>query len=103
MNKTLKLMTDYDCFPLWDVNDGLNIVPDSLPLPEEIKLRLERWAKYYDETLSRDDPLSSKFRSEEEELAFENEGKALWQILKEELGADYKVIYFSNLESKILE
>ena len=103
MTKRIKLMADYESFPLWDVDEVGNLNPDELPLSQETKERLERWADRYDATLNRQDPLASGFASPSEEAAFEEEGRALWKKLEEELGAEFRVLYYSQAESRLLE
>lgn len=88
-------MTDYDCSPLWDMDEGLQIDIDDLPLTHSTKERLLKWSDIYDEILNMDDPASSGFASKEDEEAFEEEGIKLWQKLKEEIGKNCQVFYFS--------
>ena len=95
-------MADYECFPLWGVDRVGNVDPEDLPLSDETKSWLERWAEAYDQTLNRQDPLSSGFATQQDEDAFESEGKALWNKLKDELGSAYHVLYYSQRESKLL-
>lgn len=104
MPKHIKLMADYDCYPLWSMAPDHvgNINPETLPLSPEIKLRLQQWAKAYDETLNRDDPASSGFKSEDDAVAFEEEGMRLWQRLCQELGPEYEVAYFSESSQQLL-
>jgi hypothetical protein len=103
MTTQIKLMADYNCFLLWNMNEISNIDPNTLPLSIEIKQRLENWAYCYDVTLNLDDPLSSGFPTAEAGITFEEEGKALWKILQETLGSEYIVFYFSQTESKLLD
>ena len=104
MPKHIKLMADYDCYPLWSMapDHVSNINPETLSLSAEIKLRLQQWAKAYDETLNRDDPASSGFKSEDDAVAFEEEGMRLWQCLCQELGPAYEVVYFSESSQQLL-
>ncbi len=107
MTQTLKLMADYGGTVLWRV-DGDQAGPiepdslDSLPIPVELQKALQRWAAKYDDTLNHDYPPDSGFASAEDEKAFEIEGKRLWESLKSALGADWKVVYFSNSEGRLL-
>jgi hypothetical protein len=102
MPKKIKLMPDYECSPLWDIDEGGEITPDELPLSEETSDRLKMWARKYDRTLDKKDPKSSGFKSSEEEEAFEAEGRKLWEDIQKELGDDYEVLYFSQTESELL-
>ncbi|THK38787.1 hypothetical protein EHS39_07095 [Ensifer sp. MPMI2T] len=77
--RTLKLMPDYHCFPLWE-NAGkaaTNVDPASLPIPEDLILRLNSWAAKFNATLNPDDPIKSGFKSETLEQAFLDEGRYL--------------------------
>jgi len=101
MQETIKLMADYECFPLWkcDPVGTANLDPDTLPLSAETKKRLRNWAEWYDSTLNPDDPASSRFASKEDEQAFEEEGRSLYKILLKELNSTYNVAYFSESDT----
>ncbi|MBB3290986.1 MULTISPECIES: hypothetical protein [unclassified Rhizobium] len=92
--RTIKVMADYQCFPLWEASPGAvgNIDPKDLPISFSLRQRLMAWAKTFDATLNIDDPLSSGFGSERERIEFREEGATLAQQLQEELGARYIVI-----------
>lgn len=92
--RTIKLMADYHCWPLWGVaaDDLGDIDPADLPLSEDLRLRLRRWAAAYDATLVEDDPVRSGFASDAAAAAFEAEGRALGEALATELGDGYRVI-----------
>ncbi|WP_118988300.1 hypothetical protein [Photorhabdus sp. CRCIA-P01] len=93
--KRIKLMVDYDCYPLWIDSDGEvgNIDPDVLPISDFLKEELNNWSKQYDETLNLDDPLSSRFSTPEEEIVFKEKGQYLREKLQTELGNNYEVVY----------
>jgi hypothetical protein len=102
--KTLKLMPDYGCSPLWESGgEPYNVEPDQLPLTAETKAALRAWADAYDRTLNQDYPPDSGFPTPEDEEAFETEGRQLWKKLQSELGAHYKVVYFSQRDGKCYE
>jgi hypothetical protein len=107
MSTTLKLMADYGGTVLWRL-DGDQSGPieldamNALPIPAELQHTLQEWAGKYDATLNQDYPPDSGFASDEDELAFEIEGKRLWESLKLALGADWEVFYFSNSEGRLL-
>ena len=104
MLRRIKLMADYDCYPLWSMEPDHvgNINPKTLSLSPETKLRLQQWAKAYDETLNRDDPASSGFKNEDDAVAFEEEGLHLWQRLRQELAPEYEIAYFSESSQQLL-
>src|SRR5437899_3366550 len=93
--RLLKLMADYECFPLWEVRkDGTrNVSPDDLPITAEMRTALHEWAAACDRTLDEDYPPDSVFGSPAEEDAFEAEGRRLWRDLQVQLGAGWNVIY----------
>lgn len=94
--QNLKLMPDYNCFPLWcmDPDEYDNIDPNELPLSNRLKQDLTAWAGRYDAILNWDDPVNSDFKSEEEEQQFKEDGKELHQRLQEELKGKVKVTYY---------
>lgn len=102
MYKRIKLMTDYNYYPLWDMDDVGDIEPWELPLSEETIERLLNWQKIYDGIIDWDDPASAGFASVEEEIAFEREGISLWQQLQKELGDEYEVVYKSQLLHRVV-
>ncbi|GBF81116.1 hypothetical protein [Aphanothece sacrum] len=102
MTKKIKLMADYNYYPLWDMEDPDNIDPNELPLTQETKKRLLQWSKTYDQILSLDDPSSSDFANEIEAKVFESEGIQLWKQLQQELKPEYEVFYFSEERGKLL-
>ena len=104
MAKVLKLMPDYQCFPLWLAgNEFGNADPGSLPLSDELKIALNRWAQAYDLTLNQDYPPDSKFQSKVEEDAFEAEAMRLRKELQIQLGTEFKIVYYSQREGRLFE
>lgn len=91
--RVIKLMADYQCFPLWETSPGQvgNIDPKDLPISHELKMQLLAWAQIYDETLNMDDPTCSGFQSDEDEIEFKRVGNELGERLKAELGIDFNV------------
>ncbi|MEW8460666.1 MAG: hypothetical protein AB2653_10220 [Candidatus Thiodiazotropha endolucinida] len=102
MVRQLKLMPDYECFSLWDIDRVDNIDPASLPISDNLKERIGRWEDAYDSTLNQDDPTASGFKSPDEENAFDIEGRSIWKGLKSELGESYDVRYFSVVENRLI-
>jgi hypothetical protein len=106
MTKRIKLMPDYGCSPLWEYADGdlvANPQPDELPLSDGLRAALRRWAEAYDATLKPEDPRASGFAAPAAEAAFEANGQRLWKQLREELGHDSEVFYFSHRDGRIHE
>lgn len=94
--QTLKLMPDYGCYPIWriePIDEFDNLDPNDLPIPTELKKDLMDWADRYDAILNQDDPRSSGFKSESEELKFREDGKELHRRLQEELGEEVKITF----------
>ncbi len=91
--RTLKLMADYDCFPLWEASPCRvgNVDPASLPISEALAMQLTVWAQTYDNTLCRNDPIRSGFGDKRAEERFALEGRQLGERLRIELGPDYDV------------
>ncbi|MFK3974357.1 hypothetical protein ACI2KS_26905 [Pseudomonas sp. NPDC087358] len=94
--KTIKLMADYQCHPLWhdSMDEFGDIDPQDLPLSSELRARLAQWARDYDQTLNLDAPQDSGFKSEALEAEFTAEGHRLASCLREELGAGYVITEF---------
>ena len=92
--KTIKLMADYGCFPLWNTSPSEvgNIDPGTLPLSGALRTDLLEWAKSYDQTLDLNDPLGSGFKSDQEEERFRQRGRMLGERLQAELGGEIKVV-----------
>jgi|GEM_PF-1105416 len=91
--RKLKLMADYECWPLWEASPGVvgNVDPDALPISQTLKDRLFRWAADFDATLNRDDPRRSGFPAAQDEAEFLERGAALGAALQAELGPAFKV------------
>ncbi len=86
--RSLKLMADYECFPLWEQTetDTDNIDPEDLPISQGLRDALNAWAQRYDDTLDRADPRRSGFSNSEAKAAFNATGQALLDRLEAELG-----------------
>ena len=92
--KHIKLMPDYQCFPLWDLTPDAygDLDPKALPISELLQGQLMDWARTYDQTLNWQDPARSGFVTVEAKNSFEAEGLRLANQLREELGAEYAVL-----------
>ena len=102
MTKRLKIMPEYECFSLWDVGSSDNIDSALLPITDDLKERIMSWEVAYDATLNQDNPTASGFRDAAEESAFDNEGRLIWEKLKNELGDSYDITYFSIKENALI-
>jgi hypothetical protein len=101
--KIIKLMADYQCFPLWAAGGEVgNVDPATLPISEATRTRLADWAAAFDRTLKDENPRESGFEDPAEAAAFEKEGSELWRALLRELSPEYTVVYYSRVERRVL-
>lgn len=93
--KTIKLMADYRCFPLWNVSPGdyANISPNSLPISSSLRQDLNAWADEYDRTLDLNSPSDAGFDSQRAADQFVATGYSLLNRLQKELGSSYKITH----------
>jgi len=91
--RAIKLMADYQCYPLWEASSEVvgNIDPETLPLSKELIDRLNTWANDYDATLNLDDPAASGFANEQAKEEFASRAIMLAEDLRSELGPEYIV------------
>jgi hypothetical protein len=89
----LKLMADYDCWPIWLDDEVGNVDPATLAISAELRDRLRVWAARFDAILVRDDPVRSSFGSEAAERSFHLDGVQLVVELQNELGSAHSVRY----------
>jgi hypothetical protein len=95
MQRHIKLMWDYHCWPLWETEaEHYALEPDSLPLSETTKHQLLRWASIPDAKLAEhlDYPGDITWTMAETRI-FEAEGEALREIVQCELGAGFHLTY----------
>ena len=98
----IKLMVDYDCHPLWDLDDPGNIDPETLPLSAGTRAALRAWAEAYDATLDCEDPPASGFASLGQAVEHHREGARLRERLRAELGQAVEVVYWSPEPSELV-
>lgn len=104
MTKKIKLMAEYNYFPLWDLETGDNLDEEDLSLSVEMIEKLNNWADIYNNIIDWDNPSKSGFKSEEEKHNFDNQAIILAIELQKELGKDYQVFLFrENLEHLLIE
>lgn len=89
--RAIKLMADYQCYPLWEASPGHvgNIDPSTLPISSDLISLLMEWARMYDKTLNLDDPARSGFESEKKKSEFKKFGNEIAEKLRMELGPEY--------------
>ena len=105
MLKRLKLMADYGGTALWGIGaaDGGPIDPHELPLTDNLRTAIQRWADAYDRTLNQDYPTDSGFTDPSEQEAFEVEGMRLWRELQAQLEPGWSIAYYSDRDGKLHE
>lgn len=91
MYKRLKLMADYDCWPLWDLDDPHNVDPHELRLTAELLAELLAWSEMFDGILDRSTGHAA-FKSEQQEHAFDQTGRRLLEALRKEC-PDIEFVY----------
>ena len=87
--RTIKLMADYRCWPLWEA--GENIDPASLPLSGALQARLLAWAEAFEAGFDWDDPAASPPMAPDALAAFEEEEERLVEDLARELGPGWRI------------
>lgn len=100
--KKIKLMADYQCWCLWDIENPTNIDPQSLPLSEELKSRLRAWEETFDKNLDLRDHTNIGFRSKKEFDLFYDTGWDLFIELKKEL-KNIEICYKDGRNSILLQ
>lgn len=91
--RTLKLMAEYGCYPIWERTEtgSDNIDPSDLPISFSLQETLTDWMRQFDATFNQDDPYQSGFHTTEAQIAFKTEGEKLLGKLKMELGDSYAI------------
>jgi hypothetical protein len=92
----LKVMPDYQCWPLWDVDEPDNVDPASLGITPALQARLRAWAELFEEGFDWDDPGNSPPRPPAWQEAFDAEGRRLVADLQVELGDGVAVRYWQD-------
>lgn len=84
-NSKMKLMSDYQCWCIWDMVDPDNVNPDTLPISDELKQELHNWESAFDATLDLIDHTNIGFLSEQQYNEFYDSGWELFSRLQSEL------------------
>ncbi|MBO2553321.1 hypothetical protein [Shewanella algae] len=100
---SIKVMTDYQCFPIWHYGcDNVGeIDPATLPISKELVASLLVWASIYDATLNSEDPINSGFLNESAQTDFIEKGLELAQKLKSELKNTEVYYYHEGMERDV--
>jgi hypothetical protein len=97
--RRIKVMADYDCWPLWHDSppngDIGNIDPLTLPIAAALQTRLLEWAAAYDALLNRDDPAATLAPRP----SFDTEGRQLTRDLQLALGETIRIRYWKDEET----
>jgi len=101
--RRIKVMTDYETFPLWDIGPSgpAPIDPRGLPIRPSLILAFEAWQQWYDETLNHHDPAKSGFDDANQLSLFVEEGKQLARRLAIALHSQAEVVFFDPRDSTL--
>lgn len=89
--RRLRVAADHGAFPVWDLDDGGMVDPETLPIDADLRARLHQWADRFDATLDWDDPAATKSPSQAWRRRFHADGVALARALQAQLGPAYDV------------
>ena len=102
--QTILMMAELEGHSFWSCDypyrnylHGAALPIDDFPLSYELNNQITEWVEFYEE---------NSFTYKFDELAINNfdvVGKQLWQLVKEELAGKYKVVYYSEVEQKVLD
>jgi hypothetical protein len=95
---SIKLMPDYQCYPLWHYRSPQVgcIDPRDVGVSESLVADLLAWAEEYDSHMNWSDPAAARW-SAEETAAFDTRGRHLACRVAREIGSRYKVFYFDRV------
>jgi hypothetical protein len=86
----IRIMADYFAEPVWGRHaNGLPVSLGALPIPDDLKQRLRRWAKRYDSLEATD----YAWPSNEERDAFNAQGRDLAREMQDAMGPSWEVVY----------
>jgi len=83
--KALRVMPEYQCWPVWNDFTGNNIDPSMLGLSAALLERLDRWDQIFQATYNSDDPAESGL-ADEDWPGFLAEGEAIIDEIRKEWG-----------------
>jgi hypothetical protein len=102
--KRLKLMWDYDAFPLWEVDDEEPWGDDAFPISGQLRKDLQAWSDQWTAAMFADGgptvpgwtpPRGDTFRP------WDEKGRQLLRRVREELGPNFIVGYFNEKTEEI--
>ena len=83
--RPLRLMADYQCYPLWEAGEAIgNVDPRSLDISSDLADALIAWGNEYTAMLNWEDPASSGFADEATAEAWVLAGGLLASRLRDE-------------------
>ncbi len=97
--RRLRLDMDHSADPIWVLIDGDSncshamVALDTLPLTQQLKARLRRWADEWESWNTDDKLLDDSVPSDAQLQAWERQGHRLALEVQNELGAGYEVAY----------
>ncbi|MFO1014765.1 MAG: hypothetical protein U1E50_13475 [Caulobacteraceae bacterium] len=83
--RRLRLSPEWQCWPLWDVDNGHNIDPADLDIPAALRVRIEVWDQVFQDLYDDADPTAGLFESEAVRARFAAEGEAIARELERAL------------------
>ncbi|WP_131769675.1 hypothetical protein [Candidatus Protofrankia californiensis] len=91
----MKLMAEWQSWPVWDYSDGIpdNLDHAQLPISADLVAEISEWDRGFQETFNTDYPPDSGFLTDEEARAFDALGHELALRLAWELGPQVSVEY----------
>ncbi len=96
---TIKLMTDYNCYAIWQsVDDSVfeNIDPKSLNISDDLFDKINNWEDEFENTFNSEDPSKSGFPDKDAEISHELKGVQIWKQLINEI--DFAEVIFYSLQ-----
>ena len=82
MLKRAKLMVDYQCWCIWDMDEPRNVNPDTLAISQHLQTKLHKWESEFDATLDLTNHTKIGFKSKDEQSDFYDRGWLLFEELK---------------------
>lgn len=100
VEKTLRVLADYDCWALWafapPTMENVDPADPELRLSPALVGELNRWADEYTATLNRDNPTASGFLSEAGKREFVARGRRLAEEVRVQVSPDWQVTYYDS-------